>query len=201
MPVTVIEAGPCHVLQIPHGRARRLRSRAARLSSTSPAVWPAAASTWSRRQARQQALEGDAPRPASSCSPRPTASRSGSSASSAAPAEGTRQSARSSTSTSSPKVDAVDVIGTTKGAAPGVMKRHNFNGQRATHGVKKVHRHIGGIDGRARSPAARSRASGWPASYGNDRSTMRNLKVVRSRCREQPAAGPRRRARARTAAT
>ena len=24
------------------------------------------------------------------------------------------------------------------------MKRHNFSGQRATHGVKKVHRHAGG---------------------------------------------------------
>ena len=40
---------------------------------------------------------------------------------------------------------AVDVIGVTKGRGfSGVMKRHNFNGQRATHGVKKVHRHMGG---------------------------------------------------------
>ena len=43
-------------------------------------------------------------------------------------------------------VKAVDVIGTTKGrGTAGVMKRHNFAGQRATHGVKKVHRHAGSI--------------------------------------------------------
>ncbi len=40
---------------------------------------------------------------------------------------------------------AVDVTGMTKGrGTAGVMMRHNFKGQRATHGVKKVHRHGGG---------------------------------------------------------
>ena len=43
-------------------------------------------------------------------------------------------------------VRAVDVIGTSKGfGTTGVMKRHNFHGQRASHGVKKVHRHAGSI--------------------------------------------------------
>ena len=42
-------------------------------------------------------------------------------------------------------VKAVDVTGTSKGRGfAGVMKRHNFAGQRASHGVKKVHRHAGG---------------------------------------------------------
>ena len=40
--------------------------------------------------------------------------------------------------------DAVDVIGVSKGrGTAGVMKRHGFSGQRASHGVKKVHRHQG----------------------------------------------------------
>ena len=43
------------------------------------------------------------------------------------------------------EVKAVDVVGTSKGRGyAGVMKRHNFSGQRATHGVKKCHRHAGG---------------------------------------------------------
>ena len=46
------------------------------------------------------------------------------------------------------KVTAVDVTATSKGKGfQGAMKRHNFKGQRATHGVKKVHRHIGGTSG------------------------------------------------------
>ena len=42
-------------------------------------------------------------------------------------------------------VKAVDVTSTSKGRGfTGAMKRHNFSGQRATHGVKKCHRHLGG---------------------------------------------------------
>src|ERR1044071_236356 len=38
----------------------------------------------------------------------------------------------------------VDVIGTSKGRGySGVMKRHGFKGLRATHGVKRMHRHPG----------------------------------------------------------
>ena len=40
----------------------------------------------------------------------------------------------------------LDVISISKGRGfAGVMKRHNFSGQRATHGVKRVHRHGGSI--------------------------------------------------------
>ena len=55
------------------------------------------------------------------------------------------------------EVSAVDVVGTTKGRGfAGAMKRHNFAGQRATHGVKKCHRHAGGTgcrSTRSRQPA------------------------------------------------
>jgi len=51
------------------------------------------------------------------------------------------------------EVKRVDVTGTSKGRGfAGVMKRHNFHGQRATHGVKKVHRHAGGT-GMSASPS------------------------------------------------
>ena len=111
--------------------------------SISPAAWPVAP-TWSCCQARQQACQGRRPKLASSRSPKPIANRSASSANSAARSKAT-PSARSSRSTSSPKVSAVDVTGTSKGrGTAGVMERHNFKGQRATHGVKKVHRHGGG---------------------------------------------------------
>ncbi len=73
----------------------------------------------------------------------------------------------------------VDVTGTTKGrGTAGVMKRHGFKGQRATHGVKKVHRHQGGT-GMNTSPARVFKGKRMAGRFGNERSTMRNLKVVR----------------------
>ena len=76
-------------------------------------------------------------------------------------------------------VAAVDVTGTSKGrGTAGVMKRHNFRGQRASHGVKKCHRHLGGI-GCAADPARVFKGTKMAGRYGNQRSTTRNLKVVR----------------------
>jgi large subunit ribosomal protein L3 len=76
-------------------------------------------------------------------------------------------------------VDFVDVVGTTKGrGTAGVMKRHGFKGQRASHGVKKVHRHQGGT-GQNTSPARVFKGKRMAGRYGNEQSTMRNLKVVR----------------------
>jgi large subunit ribosomal protein L3 len=76
-------------------------------------------------------------------------------------------------------IDFVDVTGTTKGrGTAGVMKRHGFKGQRASHGVKKVHRHQGGT-GQNTSPARTFRGKRMAGRYGNERSTMRNLKLVR----------------------
>ena len=80
------------------------------------------------------------------------------------------------------EVKAVDVIGTSKGRGyQGVMKRHNFDGLPAAHGAKKVHRQAGST-----SSLASNRGSGRPkkglkraGQYGNTRRTVRNLKVVR----------------------
>ena len=74
---------------------------------------------------------------------------------------------------------AVDVTGTSKGrGTAGVMKRHNFHGQRASHGVKKVHRHAGSI-GCSAYPGRVIRGRRMAGQYGNARVTTRNLKVVR----------------------
>jgi large subunit ribosomal protein L3 len=71
----------------------------------------------------------------------------------------------------------VDVIGISKGrGTSGVMRRHNFKGQRATHGVKKVHRHPGGI-GAHTDPSRVWKGKRMAGQYGNERSTMRNLLV------------------------
>lgn len=76
-------------------------------------------------------------------------------------------------------IKSVDVAGITKGCGySGVMKRHNFKGQRATHGVKKVHRHAGGTQA-GTYPGHLFKGRKMAGRYGNDRVTMRNLKVVR----------------------
>lgn len=76
-------------------------------------------------------------------------------------------------------VASVDVTGTSKGrGTSGVMRRHNFKGQRASHGVKKVHRHPGST-GCNSFPHRVFKGRRMAGRYGNERTTMRNLKVVR----------------------
>lgn len=80
------------------------------------------------------------------------------------------------------KITEVDVIGTSKGRGySGVMKRHNFKGLRMSHGVKKGSRQHGSI-----ASNASNRGSGRPkkgirmaGQYGNTRVTARNLTVVK----------------------
>ncbi len=73
----------------------------------------------------------------------------------------------------------VDVVGVSKGrGTAGVMKRHNFAGQRASHGVKKVHRHPGST-GMSADPARVIKGTKMSGRYGNAQITVRNLKVVK----------------------
>ncbi len=75
-------------------------------------------------------------------------------------------------------VEKVDVVATSKGRGfSGAMKRHNFAGQRATHGVKKCHRHLGGT-GCSAYPSRLFKGVRMPGQYGNQRVTVRNQKVV-----------------------
>ena len=76
-------------------------------------------------------------------------------------------------------VQRVDVVGICKGRGfSGVMKRHNFAGQRASHGVKKCHRHAGGT-GMSASPSRLFKGKRMAGQYGNQRVTTRNLKLVK----------------------
>ena len=80
------------------------------------------------------------------------------------------------------EVKAVDITGLTKGRGfSGVMKRHNFKGQRATHGVKKVHRHMGGTGALAanRGGGRMKKGKKMPGQYGHERVTIRNVKLAR----------------------
>ena len=79
-------------------------------------------------------------------------------------------------------VKAVDIVGITKGRGySGVIKRHGFGGQRATHGVKKVPRHMGATGSLAawRGGGRPKKGKKMPGHYGHDRVTSRNLQVVR----------------------
>src|SRR4051812_46863273 len=77
------------------------------------------------------------------------------------------------------EIKKVDVIGTSKGRGfSGVIKRHGFKGLRATHGVKRMHRHPGS-SGPSADPAHTRKGIRKPGQYGNARITVRNLSVVR----------------------
>lgn len=76
-------------------------------------------------------------------------------------------------------VKAVDVTGSSKGRGfSGVMKRHNFSGQRATHGVKKCHRHAGGTSMNT-YPGRVFKGKKMAGQYGATKTTVRNLKIAR----------------------
>ena len=76
-------------------------------------------------------------------------------------------------------VETVDVVGTSKGRGfSGAMKRHNFSGQRATHGVKKCHRHLGGT-GCSATPSRLMKGVKMPGQYGASRCTVRNQSILR----------------------
>jgi large subunit ribosomal protein L3 len=76
----------------------------------------------------------------------------------------------------------VDVIGTSKGRGfTGSMKRHNFQGLPASHGAKKVHRSGGSIGSHASNRGSGRPKKGHKAAgrHGGTRNTVRNLQVVR----------------------
>ena len=79
-------------------------------------------------------------------------------------------------------IKAVDVIGTSKGrGTTGAMKRQNFHGLPASHGVKKHHRSPGSIGSHASNRGSGRPKSGRKAAgrYGAERVTIRNLRIVR----------------------
>lgn len=176
IPVTVVQAGPCHVLQLRTkqrdgyeaiqlgylDKPRRLASRAergqvARLDS---------------KRSKAQAKAGVEPLAKPDCEPKRFVSEL------RGPVEGYTVGQLLKVDIFE-KVPAVDVTGTSKGrGTSGVMRRHNFKGQRASHGVKKVHRHGGGTSMNT-FPARVFKGKRMAGRYGNERTTNRNLKLVR----------------------
>jgi len=72
----------------------------------------------------------------------------------------------------------VDVVGTTKGRGfSGVMRRHNFGGLRATHGVSVSHRSHGST-GQRQDPGKVFKNKRMAGHYGDARVTTQNLRVV-----------------------
>ena len=176
IPVTVIQAGPCHILQVRTqerdgyeavqlgylDKPRRLAGRSARGQ---------VAKLDSKRQ-RRRAAAGVQAVQKPDCEPKRYVRE-------------LRGSAGDCEIGQELKVDvfaeiaAVDVIGTSKGrGTAGAMKRHNFHGQRASHGVKKCHRHVGGT-GCSATPSRIIKGKKMAGRYGNARCTARNLRVVK----------------------
>lgn len=77
------------------------------------------------------------------------------------------------------EVEYVDITGTSKGkGTAGVMKRHNFGGNRASHGVSRNHR-LGGSIGMSSWPGKVLKGKRMAGQYGNATVTVQNLKVVK----------------------
>jgi large subunit ribosomal protein L3 len=71
-----------------------------------------------------------------------------------------------------------DITGISKGKGfAGVMKRHNFKGQPASHGAHKVHRAPGAI-GACATPARVFKGKRMPGRMGGERITMMNIDVI-----------------------
>ncbi len=175
IPVTVIQAGPCHVLQIKTlerdgyeaiqlgflDKPRRLATRAERGH---------VAHLDSKRQKALIAAGVTLP-PKANCEPKRFIREIRTSTVGYQVGEVIDVSVFEN-------VGAVDVTGISKGRGfAGVMKRHNFRGQRASHGVKKVHRHPGSI-GMNSDPHHVFKGKRMAGHYGAARSTIRNLRVV-----------------------
>ncbi len=72
-----------------------------------------------------------------------------------------------------------DVAGLSKGKGfTGVMKRHNFAGQTASHGVHRVHRAPGAI-GACATPARVFKGMPMAGRMGGDQTTVLNLDIVK----------------------
>lgn len=182
MAVTVIEAGPCVVLQVKTperdgysavqlgfgAKPRRLANRAER---------GRAAELGSKRSKKREAAGVTlAPRP--DCEPPRFIREFRTDASDAAVEVGQQLTVEGLA-----EVTHVDIVGHNKGRGfAGVMKQHNFGGLRASHGVQRHHRAGGSI-------AAHATNRGWcgrikkgkrmSGRWGNEQVTVRDLRVVR----------------------
>ncbi|MEX0677723.1 MAG: 50S ribosomal protein L3 [Pirellulales bacterium] len=176
VPVTVIKAGPCPVLQLRtierdgyeavqlgfEDKPRRLASRSTR----------GHVAKLESKRSKTRAKAGVEPLPKANCEPQRFIREMRGSIEDI-------EVGQTLDVTQFADVKRVDVVGTTKGrGTAGVMVRHNYHGQRASHGVKKVHRHAGSI-GQSQFPGHVPKGRRMAGRYGNERSTMRNVALVK----------------------
>jgi large subunit ribosomal protein L3 len=176
VPVTVIEAGPCDVLQVRTverdgyeavqlgflDKPRRLASRSSRGQ---------VAKLDSKRSKRRSGA-GVELLPKAGCEPKRFVREIRGPVGELAVGSQVKVDALAN-------VAAVDITGISKGRGfSGAIKRHNFSGQRATHGVKKCHRALGGT-GASAFPSRVVKGKRMPGQYGAARVTARNQKLVR----------------------
>lgn len=175
VPVTVLEVGPCHVLQVKTverdgyeavqmgylDKPRRLAARSER----------GQVAAISSKRGKKQVAAGVEAVAKPGCEPKKFIKEFRGSADVEVGAE--------VTAAVLDGVESVDVTGTSKGRGfAGVMKRHNFSGQRASHGVKKCHRHAGGTS-MATYPGRTFKGQKMSGRYGGKQKTVRNLKVAK----------------------
>ena len=75
--------------------------------------------------------------------------------------------------------DVIDITGTSKGKGfQGTIKRHGYGRIKETHGSGPVHRHAGSM-GACSSPSRIFKGKGMPGHMGRDTITTQNLTVVK----------------------
>lgn len=78
------------------------------------------------------------------------------------------------------EIKRVDVTGTSKGCGfSGAIKRHNFSRQSQSHGNSKSHRRLGGIGRMYSTMKGVPKGKKMPGRHGTDRITVQNLHVVK----------------------
>lgn len=177
VPVTVIEAGPCVVLQVRtperdgysavqlgfSDKPRRLASRAERghvtqlgskrskSRSAAGVELPVKAECEPKRYVREFRTEGE---------------------------QSSYEVGQVLTVSTLAESQFVDVTGTVKGRGfAGAIKRHGFSGLCASHGVKKAHRSLGST-GQRQDPGRVFKNQKMPGHMGTNRVTIRHLKLV-----------------------
>jgi large subunit ribosomal protein L3 len=181
VPVTVLEMGPCTILQLRtpekdgyhavqlgfHDKPRRLATRAERGS---------VARIESKRNKARQAAGIELP-PKADCEPKRFIREYRLDA----PIE--QKVGDNLTVSMFEQVKAVDVTSRTKGRGrAGVMKRWGFSGLGASHGVKKHHRAPGSIGAHATdrgNSGKLKKGKRMGGRYGYERVTIRNLRLVK----------------------
>jgi large subunit ribosomal protein L3 len=176
VPVTVIEAGPCDVLQVRTverdgyeavqlgflDKPRRLATRSAR----------GQVARLDSKRAKRRVSAGVELLPKADCEPKRFVREIRGPVGELAVGAQVKVDALA-------KVAAIDITGISKGRGfAGAIKRHNFSGQRATHGVKKCHRALGGT-GASAFPSRVMKGKRMPGHMGDEKTTVRNQKLVK----------------------